>query len=367
MIHGHGGNIYRLAEQLGCRPDQIIDMSSNVNPLGPMPQLMEHLRNNLEAITALPQVDAASATAAMAESWGIGPERLLAANGTTQLIYCLPVALGLSKVLICGPTYADYADGCRGWKVACQHVTAVPENDFAPDLDQIDSRADTFDAVYICNPNNPTGRLVRAARLAELAASHRRTLFVVDQSYLPFVVGAEDETLGNSNLPNVIVLHSMSKIFRVPGLRIGFLEAAPEIIKKVAAFVPPWSVNSLAQETVRWISSHPDQVSAFIKSSRQYCQKQRQQVTRMLAISGAVDIFPSTTSFILGRLGRGATASCLCRQLARKRVLIRNCHNFKGLDRRYFRLSLKSEGLNRDVAAMITTLLGKSFQEGGQS
>ncbi len=367
MIHGHGGNIYRLAEQLGCRPDQIIDMSSNVNPLGPMPRLLEHLRHNLEAITALPQVDAAGAVTALAGSWNVPAERLLAANGTTHFIYCLPVALGLGRVLICGPTYADYADGCRCWNVACEHLAADPEDDFAPCLDKIDSLAAKVDAVYICNPNNPTGRLVRAARLAELAGRHRRTLFIVDQSYLPFVVGAEAESLTGTGLSNVIVLHSMSKIFRVPGLRIGFLEAAPEITRKVARFVQPWSVNSLAQETVRWLAGHQDQVADFIDRCRQYCRRQRREISRLLAAEGSIDIFPSTTSFILCRLPSGASARWLCRQLARERILIRNCDNFQGLDERYFRLSLKSEALNRKVAGQIATLVRKRLQQGGQS
>ncbi len=357
MIHGHGGNIYQLASELGCKPDRIIDMSSNVNPLGPIPRLLEHLRSCLETIAALPQVDAADATAALAHSWRIPPERLLAANGTTHFIYCLPAALGLEKVLICGPTYADYADGCRKWKVAVKHLNASPEDGFKPDLNRIHTQAGTVDAVYICNPNNPTGRLVGAARLAELAACNRRTLFIVDQSYLPFVAGGEAESLAGSQLPNVIVLHSLSKIFRVPGLRIGFLEAHPDMVRKLSAWVEPWSLNSLAQECILWLASHPRQVNEYIRRSQQYCRSERIKVARHLTADGKIDTFPSCASFILCRLPAGTSAQWLCRQLSQKRILVRNCENFKGLDNRYFRLSLKSQDTNQAVAGMITALL----------
>ena len=113
MLIGHGGNIYDLARRLGCAPAEIVDMSSNVNPLGPPPGLQAYLRDNLHVITALPEVDSNSLVRSFAERYDIDSKLVLAGNGSTQFIYSIPQALESKRALILGPTYADYADACR--------------------------------------------------------------------------------------------------------------------------------------------------------------------------------------------------------------------------------------------------------------
>ncbi len=97
MIAGHGGNIYQLAKRLKCLPSDISDMSANVNPLGPMPALIEHLQAGISAIGALPEVDAGGIVAAFSRFYGIDPRQVMAGNGTTELIYLIPRALGVKK------------------------------------------------------------------------------------------------------------------------------------------------------------------------------------------------------------------------------------------------------------------------------
>jgi len=113
MIIGHGGNIYQIASKLGCAPSEIIDMSSNLNPVGTMPGLINFLRDSLTEITTLPEADSAGAVTAFADRCSVDSELVIAGNGTTQFIYSIPIALGTKKALILGPTYADYADACK--------------------------------------------------------------------------------------------------------------------------------------------------------------------------------------------------------------------------------------------------------------
>ena len=130
MIGGHGGNIYQLARRLNCEPSDICDMSANVNPLGPMPELVEHLREHLSAMASLPEVDAGTMVEAFADYHGIDPATVTAGNGTTQLIYRIPRALGAQKALVMGPTYADYQDACAMHGVACEHLICQETDDF---------------------------------------------------------------------------------------------------------------------------------------------------------------------------------------------------------------------------------------------
>ncbi len=112
MIHGHGGDIYALAEELGCDAAHIIDMSSNINPLGMPPGLPDALKAQMDAVGLLPQADSRAVIESMADLLAVAPGRMLAGNGTTQFIYNTCPALATAKALIIGPTYADYADAC---------------------------------------------------------------------------------------------------------------------------------------------------------------------------------------------------------------------------------------------------------------
>ena len=165
-------------------------MSSNVNPFGPPKGLMDHLAAALDRITALPEVDAETMTRCFATRHGLAPGSVLAGNGSTELIYLLPMVMGWRSVAIAGPTYADYADACRLAGVAPRLVTARRADAFRPNLDLLSAAATQAEALFICNPNNPTGVLLEREHLVALCAAHPDTDIIVDESYLPFVPGA---------------------------------------------------------------------------------------------------------------------------------------------------------------------------------
>ena len=110
MIRGHGGNIYELARNIGCSPADIIDMSSNTNPLGPAPGLLEYLEKNIKSVNIHPEVDGRNLVEAFSNYHKIRADQVLAGNGTTQFIFTLPLSLETKKALILGPTYADYGE-----------------------------------------------------------------------------------------------------------------------------------------------------------------------------------------------------------------------------------------------------------------
>lgn len=361
MIGGHGGNIHELARQLGCDPTAITDMSSNVNPLGPPPGLRDHLQASLEQLHWLPEVDAHAAIAAFSRWHGVKPQQVLAGNGTTQLIYTLPRALECRKALILGPTYADYADACRMHGVSFDYLSARLEDGFFPDLEALDRNAANPDIVFICNPNNPTGRLIPADGLIALCRAHRRTFFVVDESYLPFAPNSQ--SLMGTELENLVVLNSMSKIFRVPGLRIGFVKAPESVIARFMRYFLPWSVNALAQAAVCFLAEQGESIAEFVKTSQRFLHQERTRFVEAFSDSPGIRFFPSTTSFLLARLSRPLEAGTVCQALARQGILIRNCANFTGLSERYIRISLKTAPANQGLAKLLGEILADPRKE----
>ena len=353
MIKGHGGNIYDLAERLSCDASEIIDMSSNVNPFGPPPGLVDYLKDHILKINALPEVDARNTSAAFAHRYGIDPDRVLAGNGTTQFIYSIPQVLRAKRVLIVGPTYADYADGCRMHGVPFEYYISEESKKFNPDFAGLETSLNGIDTVFICNPNNPTGVLIPGNDLLNLIRGYPNIRFVIDESYLPFVTDGDKESLLQTELPNLLILHSLSKIFRIPGIRIGFLIASKSIIEKFLPYMLPWNVNSLSQAAVEYLMENRTETESFIESTRDRIRIERDFLMDALAKSSSITVYPSTTSFVLARLEEGITAEDAVEYLSTQKILIRNCANFEGLSNKYIRLSLKTEDANRKVARLL--------------
>lgn len=353
MISGHGGDIYGLARQLGCRADEISDMSANVNPIGPPPELMDHLQALLPAVTALPEVDAAGIVAAFSRFHDIDPGQVMAGNGTTELIYRIPRALAVKRALVVGPTYADYQDACTMNQVACDWITCRESDNFAPDMAALRKGAARADLVFFCNPNNPTGVLTRRAEIHEWCSALPDTVFVIDESYLPFTPQPDDATMIRSTLPNVMVLNSMSKIFRIPGLRIGFVKAPPPLMAKLLSLALPWAVNSLAQVAVHWLMAHPEAVKRFLAATRLVIFKEKLRIEESIHQNTSIHCYPSATSFMLMRLPKGMGAATLWRHMAEQRILIRDCSNFGGLSEAFIRISIKTAAENRRATDLL--------------
>jgi len=157
-------------------------------------------------------------------------------------------------------------------------------------------------------------------------------------------------------LTNVVVLNSMSKIFRIPGLRIGFAVGAPQIIEKLADWSLPWSVNSLSQAVVTWLMDRPRDTDQFVKETVSFLDAEKKFLTAQLNGSPVLRLLPSVTSFMLGRLSNEHTAEDVCCYLGRYRILIRNCANFEGLSRQYIRISLKGRTENSRLVKYLNDL-----------
>ncbi len=347
MIDGHGGNIYSLCKELGCRPSRITDMSSNVNPLGPPSGLMEFLKESMDNIKNLPRAGSDDALKSFAGFYGIDPEKALAGNGTTQFIHTIPLALKTKKVLIFGPTYSDYADSCKMHNVNFSFFLSKSSLSFCHDLEKADKKVKNYDLIFICNPNNPTGNFILRDELLPIIKNHPETVFIIDESYLPFADNGENHTFLNINLPNILVLNSMSKIFRVPGLRIGFIAGSKKLINAMKNYLTPWAVNSMAQAAIIYLMEKRDETKNFIKKSRKFLEKERKIFYEKFDACPHIGLFPSAASFILCRLKTGLTSDFVWEKLAKEKILIRDCKNFYGLSEKYIRISLKTSGENR--------------------
>jgi len=245
MSKAHGGNIIATAKQLSCRISDLIDMSSNLSPFAPTPDLIETLHGRLDEIAYLPETDSESLCALYAARHDLTRNQVLAGNGTTEYIFSIPTVAGVKRGVIVNPTYSDYhlASARAGLETTSFPLRAA--DDFQLDLERLSHTLKGNELVFICNPNNPTGVLVPTARLYELVCSHPDSSFLIDETYLPFI---KEKSLLELPIPeNLYILRSFSKIYNIPGLRLGFVVASPDNIHRLISRQRPWGVNRLAQ------------------------------------------------------------------------------------------------------------------------
>jgi threonine-phosphate decarboxylase len=360
VITGHGGNIYELAKNNNCKPEEIIDMSSNLNPLGTPPGLLEYLKQNISAIKALPDAGATFLIKKFENFHDLKQGQVLAGHGTTEFIYSITKALQIKNALILGPTYSDYKDSCMQNNCHFTFLMAEDSNDFIHNPDQISDNSKNKDMVFICNPNNPTGTLISSQILHRICESHPDTIFVIDESYLPFIPKDDTFSMIHTKLKNVIVLNSMSKIFSIPGLRTGFLKASPEIINQCQKYQLPWNVNSLAQIAADYILTKKQEMAVFIQETRNFIKTEKMQfISRFQGVS-ALSCLPSQVPYILIRLNTELTAATFCNNLSKENILIRNCSNFDGLSDKYIRVALKNSSVNQVLADKLLQVIKNS-------
>lgn len=351
--HAHGGNILATAQQLGCGVDELIDLSSNLTPLGMVPGLVEALVARMGEIRFLPESGSETLVALFAARYGLLPTQVLAGSGTTEFIHGLPAALGLRQGLIVTPTYSDYQVACQLAGMAVESFPLRPEEGFRLDLGRLSTHLAGGELVFICNPNNPTGGLVSSAALHDLARNHPDSVFLIDESYLSFL--REPSLASFPQLENLFVLGSFSKVFGIPGLRLGFLIASEGGMHRLAARSKPWGVNRLAQIAGEFLLQHGD---AYVEEAVCFLEQHRPAFVSGLAALPEVEVMPGESHFILCFLKGVMRAAELREKMLARRIMIRDCANFSGLDDRYFRVSMQSVAKNEQCLAALADILG---------
>ena len=244
----HGGLIQAELTELGLKPEDIIDFSVSTNPFMPPPGIRDVISSS--PIERYPDSTSAALTLKLAERHGLPAEAIVVASGTTELIRAVALAClrPRDKVIIIEPTYGEYEPAVRlsGGKIL--HLRAQEAAGFVPDIAAVINMISTYRprALFLCNPNNPTGILLPEYDIERITASLGDTLLVLDEAYMTFIE-AGWSSLDLSNRANVVIMRSMTKDYGLPGLRLGYAVTGSAIARYLRKVLPPWNVNAAAQ------------------------------------------------------------------------------------------------------------------------
>jgi threonine-phosphate decarboxylase len=339
MLFGHGDDFYNLQQEVK------INFSSNVWHGANIDKLIEHLQTQFDKLTHYPDPDVSSLKRLLARRFEIKEENIVVTNGSVTAFYLLAQARRGSKSTIFIPSFSEYEDACR----LHEHEISYFAN--SDDFSNLSLKGQDF--CWIGNPNNPDGKLIHRTELLKLIAANRHTIFIIDQAYVAFTT---EDMLKPADLKankNLVLVQSISKAYNVPGLRIGYIMAAPSLTKDVNKYLIPWSVNAMAIEASKYILIHPAQFTLPIRK----WQRETAELIYQLNKSDGLEVLPTATTFFLVRLKKGTAASLKKYLLDHYGILIRDASNFHGLDESYFRLSTQTSAENQQLTEGINAYL----------
>jgi threonine-phosphate decarboxylase len=348
----HGGDVYGLARSLGLGLQDLLDFSANINPLGFPPGLAGVVSQTLADIVHYPDRRCHELTEALAAYHGLSPGEILVGNGSTELIYLIARFLEPRRALVVAPAFSEYEQALSVAQIPVDFLLTREDRNFT-----LDGPLDPGEAslVFLANPASPSGALLSPDHLLPVVASldAAGVYLALDEAFVDFVEEASLKiVLGQ--FPHLVILRSFTKFFGIPGMRLGYLLAAPALIERLAAVQEPWSVNTLAQAMGR--ACLEDQV--FMAQSRSLVATERQYLLGGLGALPGLAPFPGGANYLLVKLTRpGWTATRLQKKLLGQGIMIRDASNFRGLDERYFRVAVRRRGENQRLLQALARCL----------
>ncbi|MCM1567917.1 MAG: aminotransferase class I/II-fold pyridoxal phosphate-dependent enzyme [Roseburia sp.] len=351
MEYFHGGDVYRNTVPY--------DFSVNINPLGMPPGCMEAAKRGVELCTRYPDWKGEELRQALAEAEGVLEEQVILGNGAAELLYALMFYLHPKRVLIPIPGFGEYEAAVTAAGGGCEFWRLEESCDFHLEEAFLDALSGPTDMVILCNPNNPDGGLVEKELLFRIAEKCEKTgiWMCVDECFLPFTEREGELTMKHclERFPHLIVLRAFTKIYGMPGLRLGYAMAAD---KKMSAGIrrclQPWNTSLPAQLAgLQALKSRE-----FVKRTVELVREERSFLYRKLGDMPRElieRVYPSAANFLLLR-GRAD----MYQRMLEQGFLIRDCRSYRGLERQsgrgYFRIAVRTHQENQALLDCMSRL-----------
>ena len=325
----HGGDIYSFEDR------KVIDFSANINPLGIPKGVKEAIISNLDLFAHYPDPLCRKLSDKIAKAEGVESSKVICGNGAADLIFRLAIALKPKKALVLAPTFAEYES----------FICELKKN--------------AYDIVFICNPNNPTGKLTSKEILLEALQVCKAvgTLIMVDECFLEFCNDYEKITLKPyiNEFSNLMILKAFTKIYAMPGLRLGYaLTSNLELIEKLKSAAQPWAVSQIAQIAGIYALDEKE----YVKNTIEQIQEEKEFLVSKLTELG-IKVYASEANYLLLNIknANGYNALDFKQKLADEGILIRSCSNYRGLDENYFRIAIRSHFENLKLLEALSNIL----------
>lgn len=370
----HGGNIFQFAHEQRIEPYEVVDFSANINPLGPSQRGLDALNAQLRYISHYPDATNDDVLNAIADTYEMDKHQIIVGNGAAELLYAICRLPGYTGAFVPAPGFSEYKEALEASKIPVRDIFYRPWEDdngkpyfevpylaletFAAELKGQDGRI----IVFLGNPNNPDGTLLDKDHIRTVASMLKdaNSLLVIDESFIDFV--GNDPLQDNEHsmrslvneFDNIIVVHSFTKFYAIPGLRIGAAFANETLITQLQQYIPSWSVNTLAQAYTKAALNDVD----YIKRTKQELNEERAFMYNALDDIEGITVYPPSANFILFQVNQeGITANYINEELKKYNMIVRNCDSYVGLTNHWVRIAIKDHDTNIKLVDKLTNIL----------
>lgn len=363
--HKHGGNLKKLQRELDLKEIELTDFSANINPLG-LPELFKQLIiEHLDEVERYPDYTYADLKQSLSSFYRLDDDTIVLGNGAEEIIRILMQILP-EDIVIIEPTFSEYRTAALSQdKNIISYVLdeveefILNEHSFYDyisshfDMKQNKVQDDYQGAVFLCNPNNPTGQLISQPKIESIASylKERRILLILDESFIEFIENSNSVTMvGNDKYSNLIIIRSLTKFYAMPGLRLGYGQICDRNLRdRFMKLQGVWNVNNYAMLCGEAIS-HLDN---YREETLKYYQKNKNIMLDALKQYENFKIYASYANFIFIK------CSCLnlYEALLAKGIIIRPCSNFIGLGPTYYRIAVRTTQENQKLLASLEEVM----------
>jgi threonine-phosphate decarboxylase len=330
-------------------PNEYIDFSANINPLGPPLSLKEKWEDFYQEISVYPDPFATQLKDRVSKLEQTPIDSILIGNGGAELITLLGRLLAGQKIVIVEPTFSEYEKACRANKCEIVYYQLMePHFELNPE-DLLSSIMDAG-ALFLCNPNNPTGIQNPPSTIISIIAEceKRNCLVILDEAFFDFLIEYDSFVPYINRFSNLIIIRSLTKMFAIPGIRLGYLIAQPAIVSDLSTLQSHWSINTIALLAGELCLQN----ASFITQTQNFIFSERKRLFAFFKQEGFV-VSSSKVNFYLLQDPQLNDQFALFEFLLYQGIIPRHTFNFPGLEGRWLRFAIKGLEENNQLMEVL--------------
>lgn len=334
----------------GDAPSDVIDFSASINPLGPPPAAIAAYHEAAARISSYPPPRSAALEKRLAQWMEVGEDKVLAGNGTTQLIYLMARVLEPAHPFVAIPTFSEIANALAGEGWAPEAIRLAPD-DFRLEIGRVqEALADHAGAIFFGRPNSPTGTMPTVDDVREIAdrCARRACWCVVDEAFIDLADPPDSVVkLVNVN-PRLVVLRSLTKSFAIAGLRLGCVIADDEVIAAMRQAIEPWSVNVVAESVGLACIEAPED---YLRRSREFIAREREYLAVSLSAIAGIRVFPSAANFLMIAVQGESEPGEFAAAMLERKIAVRDLATMPGCSAGHYRIAVRTRPDNERLVA----------------
>lgn len=338
MSVNHGANLYDLSNKLGLNKTELKDFSSNINPLGSSSLGKQAIIDNIDMVSIYPDPSYLNLKNSISSYCNCNIDNIILGSGATELISSFIEIVNPKNAVLLSPSYSEYEKELKKVNCKINKFFSKKENKFKVNVDEFIKYINETksELVVICNPNNPTGFAFKNEEIKQILQD-TNAYIMVDETYIEFT---DRKTYSSTNLSNkfdkLFVIRGTSKFFGTPGIRLGYgVTCNKDIKNNILNRIDLWNINTLASIMGEVMFTDME----FINNSSLTLKSEREYLLKELSSINDLEVYPSDGNFILSEIkSKKVTAEKLRETLLEKKIIIRDCKSFEGLDEYFFRV-----------------------------